>query len=124
MNTKSNLRRLASLVIVLGSGAPAMAQPAAADVADDASGPFVFQVADVMKITGAGTLLVGKVESGRVSTGDAVCLAGLERPLEVAAIEQFNRVLTTVDAGQRAGLLFEDLDRDAVTVPTRVHACD
>lgn len=113
----------AGLLMLFGSAATGAVRPSAPPAAEDA-GEFRLEVADVMKITGAGTLLFGEVASGRVATGDTVCVTGVDRSLEVAAIEQYNKVLTSVAAGEPAGLLFTDLDTNAVAIGSQVRHCD
>ncbi len=85
---------------------------------------FEFRVADVFKIAGTGTVVVGQVQSGRVTTGSPACIDGIDGPRVIAGIEQFNRILTSVAAGANAGLLFQDVDADAVSIGASVRSCE
>ena len=83
----------------------------------DSGGIFRITVADVFSITGRGTVITGKVESGTVTIGDQVTLRrvdGSTREVTVAGIEMFRKMLDTATQGDNVGLLLRGLDRRAV----------
>jgi selenocysteine-specific elongation factor len=84
---------------------------------------FRMPVIDAFKITGAGTVLTGTVESGFVRTGAELCLEGRDGKLELKAIEQFRKVVDRVTEGEHAGLLFTDLPDPDSLKGSVVHAC-
>ena len=74
-------------------------------------------VEDVFTITGRGTVVTGKVESGAVSKGQKVRLTradGSSREVEVSGVEMFRKVVDTAQAGDNVGLLLRHLDRSDV----------
>jgi translation elongation factor EF-Tu-like GTPase len=82
--------------------------------ADAASptGPFRLTVEDVFTITGRGTVVTGRVESGRLDVGQRVQLVRDGVPVaasEVSGIEKFRATLTTATAGENVGLLLRGL---------------
>ena len=89
----------------------------------DAAGPFEMPVADVFIITGSGVVLTGLVSSGTISVGDTVCVS-VSAPVKVTGIEMFRKVLETVGAGDRAGLLVENLSKDEVKQGDLVRSCE
>lgn len=82
------------------------------------AGDFRITVEDVFSITGRGTVIVGKVESGSVSVGDTVKILdsnGYEKQITtVTGIEMFRKLLNTATVGDNVGLLLRGVDRNAV----------
>ena len=83
--------------------------------------PFRMTVEDVFVIgggRGCSAVVTGRIGTGRVSRGDRVTLEGRRgtRLLTVAGIESFRKMLETAQAGDRVGLLFQNLgDKDWIT---------
>jgi elongation factor Tu len=83
--------------------------------------PFLMPIEDVFSITGRGTVGTGRVERGRVKTGDKVERVGLRDTMEcvVTGVEMFRKLLDYAEAGDNIGLLLrgvekEDLERGMV----------
>jgi elongation factor Tu len=88
--------------------------------------PFLMPIEGVFTITGRGTVVTGKIEEGRVQTGDKVEILGLGdlRESVVTSIEAFNRVQSQASAGDNVGLLLRgvkntDVERGQVVAAPR-----
>ena len=83
--------------------------------------PFLMPIEDVFTITGRGTVVTGKVEQGRVHTGDDIEIVGL-RPTQktvCTGVEMFRKILDEGHAGDNIGALLrgtkkEDVERGQV----------
>lgn len=78
---------------------------------------FSLVVEDVFTITGRGTVVTGKVASGRVQVGDRVTLLHTGIPMgefEVEDLEVFGKALKEARAGQTVGIV---LGRHAKAMP-------
>lgn len=78
---------------------------------------FKITVEDVFTITGRGTVITGRVETGSVSVGDAVTLQrtdGSSRPVTVIGIEAFRKIKNSAAAGENVGLLLRQVNRNEV----------
>jgi len=76
--------------------------------------PFLMSVEDVFSITGRGTVATGRIERGRIKTGEGVEIVGLiEAPLTstVTGVEMFRKILDEGEAGDNAGLLLRGIDK-------------
>jgi elongation factor Tu len=83
--------------------------------------PFLMPVEDVFSITGRGTVGTGRVERGRVKTGEEVERVGIKetRKSVVTGVEMFRKIMDEAQAGDNIGLLLrginkEDLERGMV----------
>jgi elongation factor Tu len=83
--------------------------------------PFLMPVEDVFSITGRGTVGTGRVERGRVKTGEEVERVGIKetRKTVVTGVEMFRKIMDEAQAGDNIGLLLrginkEDLERGMV----------
>ena len=79
--------------------------------------PMLMSVEDVFSITGRGTVATGRIERGRIKTGDSVEIVGLmEKPLTstVTGVEMFRKILDEGEAGDNAGLLLRGIDKTAI----------
>jgi len=77
---------------------------------------FVMPVEDVFSISGRGTVVTGRIETGVIKVGDEVEVVGI-RPTQkttVTGIEMFRKLLDQGQAGDNAGLLLRGLKRDDV----------
>ena len=79
--------------------------------------PFLMPVEDVFTITGRGTVATGRVERGRLNTGDEVEIIGLteERAkTTVTGIEMFRKILDYAEAGDNIGALLRGVQRSDI----------
>ena len=76
------------------------------------SSDFKMTVADVFNITGRGTVITGKIESGEIRVGDTISLRG--KSYNVQGIEMFRRNTQEAKAGDNVGILLRGLDRNSV----------
>jgi elongation factor Tu len=79
--------------------------------------PFMMPVEDVFSIKGRGTVVTGRVERGRVKTGETVEIVGLRdksMSTVVTGVEMFHKTLDEGMAGDNCGLLLRGIERDEV----------
>ncbi|MDX1966766.1 MAG: elongation factor Tu [Planctomycetaceae bacterium] len=78
--------------------------------------PFLMAIEDVFSISGRGTVVTGRIESGVVKVNEKVQIIGLADTQEtvVTGIEMFNKLLDEGQAGDNVGLLLRGVDKDAV----------
>jgi elongation factor Tu len=83
--------------------------------------PFLMPVEDVFSISGRGTVATGRVERGRVKTGEEVEIVGIKPTTKtvVTGVEMFRKVLDEGQAGDNVGCLLrgtkrEDIERGQV----------
>ena len=84
----------------------------------DTDKPFLLPVENVVTITGRGTVVTGKIETGIVRTGDDLILVGLgaaNLKTVCTGVEMFNKTLPEGQAGDTVGMLLRGIDRDQVT---------
>jgi elongation factor Tu len=74
---------------------------------------FLMPVEDVFSITGRGTVATGRIERGRVHTGDDVELVGIRenRKTVCTGVEMFRKILDEGQAGDNVGLLLRGTDK-------------
>ena len=83
--------------------------------------PFLMPIEDVFTITGRGTVVTGKVEQGKVNTGDEIEIVGLRdtQKTTCTGVEMFRKLLDEGQAGDNIGALLrgtkkEDVERGQV----------
>lgn len=79
--------------------------------------PFLMPVEDVMTISGRGTVATGRVERGKLNTGDEVELIGLteeRRKVVVTSMEMFRKTLDYAEAGDNVGALLRGVQRNEI----------
>ncbi len=83
--------------------------------------PFIMPVEDVFSISGRGTVVTGRIERGKIKTGEEVEIVGIKDTVKTTCtgIEMFRKILDEGIAGDNAGLLLrgvkrEDVDRGQV----------
>jgi elongation factor Tu len=83
--------------------------------------PFLMPVEDVFTISGRGTVVTGRVESGMIKIGDEIEIVGLRatQKTTVTGIEMFRKLLDSGQAGDNLGALLrgtkkEDVERGQV----------
>jgi len=82
----------------------------------DVDKPFLMPVEDVFSITGRGTVGTGRVERGRIKTGEEVEMVGLgaDRKTTVTGVEMFRKILDEGEAGDNVGLLLRGVDKNEI----------
>ncbi len=78
--------------------------------------PFLMPIEDVFSITGRGTVVTGRVESGVVRVGDRVEVVGLgeTRGTVATGVEMFRKLLDEGLAGDNVGVLLRGVGRGEV----------
>jgi elongation factor Tu len=82
--------------------------------------PFLMPVEDVFSITGRGTVLTGRIETGVIHVGDPVEIVGLQekgvKPMTstCTGVEMFRKLLDQGEAGDNVGLLMRGIDKKDV----------
>jgi elongation factor Tu len=74
-------------------------------------------VEDVFSITGRGTVVTGRIETGIIKVGEEVEIIGLgEKPQKttVTGVEMFRKLLDRGEAGDNVGLLVRGVDKKDV----------
>ena len=82
----------------------------------DVDKPFLMPVEDVFSISGRGTVVTGRIESGIIKVGEEIEIVGI-RPTQkttVTGVEMFRKLLDQGQAGDNAGLLLRGTKRDDV----------
>jgi elongation factor Tu len=77
---------------------------------------FLMPVEDVFSITGRGTVATGRIERGKVNTGDEVELVGIRdnRKTVCTGVEMFRKILDEGQAGDNVGLLLRGTEKSDV----------
>jgi len=94
------------------TGPATVAGPVEASTGD---GSFRMTVEDIFSITGRGTVVTGRIQSGTVSVGMQVNVVrdgGVAFTTEVTGVEMFRKILDTATAGDNVGLLLKGLSRE------------
>lgn len=76
--------------------------------------PFLMPVEDVFSITGRGTVGTGRIDRGKIKTGDEVEIIGLGAKIKsvVTGVEMFRKLLDYGEAGDNVGLLLRGVDKE------------
>src|SRR5690242_1564661 len=71
---------------------------------------FLMPIEDVFSISGRGTVVTGRVESGKVNVGDEVEIVGIRdtQKTTVTGVEMFRKLLDSGEAGDNIGALLRD----------------
>jgi elongation factor Tu len=82
----------------------------------DLDKPFLMPIEDVFSITGRGTVVTGKVEQGKVHTGDSIEIVGIKDTTTTTCtgVEMFRKLLDQGQAGDNIGALLRGVDKDDV----------
>jgi elongation factor Tu len=82
----------------------------------DIDKPFQMPVEDVFSITGRGTVATGRIDRGKVKTGDEVALVGFgsEKKSVVTGVEAFRKLLDDGRAGDNVGLLLRGVEKTEI----------
>jgi elongation factor Tu len=75
--------------------------------------PFLMPVEDVFSITGRGTVGTGRIERGKVKTGDELEIVGIRetRKTVCTGVEMFRKILDYGEAGDNVGLLLRGVEK-------------
>ena len=78
--------------------------------------PFLMPIEDVFSISGRGTVVTGRVESGVVNSGDELEIVGIKDTQKTVCtgVEMFRKLLDTGEAGDNIGALLRGIERDQV----------
>jgi elongation factor Tu len=83
----------------------------------DVDKPFLMPIEDVFTITGRGTVVTGRIEQGKIESGNEVEIVGIHPQIEktvVTGLEMFNKTLDYAQAGDNAGALLRGTKREEV----------
>jgi elongation factor Tu len=77
---------------------------------------FLMPIEDVFSITGRGTVVTGKVESGVVHVGDEIEIVGIKDTVKTTCtgVEMFRKLLDEGQAGDNIGVLLRGTKKDDV----------
>ena len=79
--------------------------------------PFLMPIEDIFSITGRGTVVTGRIETGTIHVNDAVELVGFgdaPRATTVTGVEMLRKLLDQGEAGDNVGLLLRGIDKKDV----------
>ena len=78
--------------------------------------PFLMPIEDVFSISGRGTVVTGRVESGIVKVGEEIEIVGIKdtRKTVCTGVEMFRKLLDQGQAGDNIGALLRGVGRDDV----------
>ena len=78
--------------------------------------PFAMPVEDVFSITGRGTVATGRIDRGKIKTGEEIALIGFgsDKKSVVTGVEMFRKLLDDGQAGDNVGLLLRGIDKKDV----------
>ncbi len=77
---------------------------------------FLMPIEDVFSISGRGTVVTGRVETGKVNVGDEVEIVGIKDTTKttVTGVEMFRKLLDSGEAGDNIGALIRGVGREDV----------
>tara|TARA_Y100000052_G_scaffold10664_1_gene10552 strand:- start:14053 stop:15246 length:1194 start_codon:yes stop_codon:yes gene_type:complete len=79
--------------------------------------PFLMPVEDVFSISGRGTVVTGRVETGILKVGDEIEIVGIRPTVSkttCTGVEMFRKLLDQGQAGDNIGALLRGIDREGV----------
>ena len=79
--------------------------------------PFLMPIEDIFSITGRGTVVTGRIETGTVHVNDPAEIVGFNdrpRTTVVTGVEMFRKLLDQGEAGDNVGLLLRGIDKKEV----------
>ncbi len=82
----------------------------------DTDKPFLLPIEDVFSISGRGTVVTGRVESGVVKVGEEVEIVGIRDTVKTTCtgVEMFRKLLDQGQAGDNVGVLLRGVKREDV----------
>ncbi|MGV6803887.1 MAG: elongation factor Tu [Ruegeria sp.] len=77
---------------------------------------FLMPIEDVFSISGRGTVVTGRVETGVINVGDEIEIVGIKdtQKTTCTGVEMFRKLLDRGEAGDNVGVLLRGIDREAV----------
>jgi len=77
---------------------------------------FIMPVEDVFSIEGRGTVVTGRIEAGRIKTGEEIEIVGITdtRKTTCTGVEMFQKTLDYGEAGDNVGCLLRGVKKDEV----------
>lgn len=86
------------------------------DPVRDTEGDFLMAVENVYTISGRGTVVTGRIESGRVKAGDNLEIVGLRDTTKTVctAVEMFRKSMPEGKAGDNVGILLRGIKKEDV----------
>jgi elongation factor Tu len=84
--------------------------------ARDTEKDFLMPIEDVFSISGRGTVVTGRIETGVVNVGEEIEIVGIRdtQKTTCTGVEMFRKLLDSGEAGDNVGLLLRGLKRDDV----------
>ena len=78
--------------------------------------PFLMPIEDIFSISGRGTVVTGRIESGIIHVNDPVSIVGIKetRDSVCTGVEMFNKLLDDGQAGDNIGALLRGVDKKEV----------
>src|SRR3546814_6255442 len=78
--------------------------------------PFLMPIEDVFSISGRGTVVTGRIETGVVKVGEEVEIVGIKdtKKTVVTGVEMFRKLLDQGQAGDNVGALIRGVGREEV----------
>ena len=79
--------------------------------------PFLMPIEDIFSITGRGTVVTGRIETGTIHVNDPAEIVGFsDKPKQtvVTGVEMFRKLLDQGEAGDNVGLLLRGIDKKDV----------
>jgi elongation factor Tu len=82
----------------------------------DKEKPFMMPIEDVFSISGRGTVVTGRIESGVGKVGDTVEIVGFRdtQSSTITGIEMFNKEMKEGEAGENVGVLLRGIKKEDV----------
>lgn len=82
---------------------------------ENVNGAFQMTVEDIFTITGRGTVVTGRITSGKIGINESVINRTSSQRYMVSGIEMFRKTMDYAQAGDNVGLLLRDADRDSIS---------
>jgi len=78
--------------------------------------PFLMPIEDIFSISGRGTVVTGRIETGIVNVGEEIEIVGIRDTTTTTCtgVEMFRKLLDTGEAGDNVGVLLRGTKRDEV----------
>jgi len=79
--------------------------------------PFLLAIEDIFTITGRGTVVTGRIERGKVKTGDPIEIVGMSKEIRktvATGVEMFRKTLDDGQAGDNVGVLLRGVNKEEV----------
>ena len=82
----------------------------------DTPKPFLMPIEDILSISGRGTVVTGRIETGIVNVGDELEIVGIRDTSKTTCtgVEMFRKLLDSGEAGDNVGILLRGTKRDDV----------